>query len=69
MFIVRFLVDQDQVWLDMAVPMIAPFAGKWMVNIARRERQVSSKQIDYFHQQGINGITVAPPIFVACSRA
>ena len=45
MLIVRFTANQDRVGLDMAVPMIGPFAGKLMVNISRAQGHISREQM------------------------
>jgi hypothetical protein len=60
MIVVRFSVDQNQIGLDMAITMIDPFSDKRMVVFVRRQRFVSDKQIDNFHQCGIKRF-VAPP--------
>lgn len=48
--VTRFAVEKNEIGLDMAVAMVAPFARQRMIEIAARERPISSEQIDNFHQ-------------------
>ncbi len=56
--IAKLAVNQDKIGLDVAVAMIVPIAGKGMIAMTRRQRPVSYKQIDNFHQARIERLSV-----------
>ncbi len=43
--IIRLAVDENEIGLDMAVAMVAPFAGQRVIEIPVRERLISGQQI------------------------
>ena len=51
--IFRLGVDQHQVRLDVAIAMIAPVAGKWMVLIAGRQWFIQSQNAKDCAQVGL----------------
>ena len=51
--IIRLAVDENEIRFDMAVAMIAPFAGKCVIEVPARQRRVGGEQVDDLHQPGI----------------
>ena len=45
-FSVWLLVDQHQVWLDVAIPVVFPFASKRVVTVLLRQRMVVCQRRD-----------------------
>jgi hypothetical protein len=52
--------NSDEIRLDMAIPVICPFSGKLMIETAVWQPGVSRKQIEDFHQGGIESLAVPP---------
>jgi hypothetical protein len=47
----------------MAVAVIVPFPGQWVVEIPARQWRVGGAQIDGLHQQGVQSAAVPPGFF------
>jgi hypothetical protein len=58
--IIRFAIDENEIGLDMAVAVIAPFTGKHMVEISSRQRLIGGEQVDYLHEQSVQFLTFFP---------
>jgi hypothetical protein len=48
--VIRLAVDQNEIRPDVAVAVIVPFAGKWVIEIPARQRCVVGEQVDDLHQ-------------------
>ena len=40
--LIRFLIDQNQIRLDMAIPMVVPIAGKLVILVFGRQRLIKT---------------------------
>ena len=49
-FIVRLAVNQDEVWPDVAIAVIAPLATQRVIEIAARQRLIVCQRVDGFEQ-------------------
>ena len=62
----RHAVDEHKVWLEVAIPVVAPFSTEGMIAVQGRERLVSGEEPDGGHEQIIKPITIPssllPPI-------
>jgi len=67
-FVIRLTVDENEVRPDVAVAVIVPFAGQWVIEIPVRQRCVGGEQVDDLHQLGVQLLAV-PAGFLPCSRA
>jgi hypothetical protein len=56
--VIRLAVDENEIRPDVAVAVIAPFAGQWVIEIPVRQRRVGGEQVDYFHQYGVQLLAV-----------
>src|SRR5260370_1244849 len=50
--VIRLAVDENEIRSEMAVTVIGPFAGQWVIEIPARQRRVGGEQVDGLHQQG-----------------
>ncbi len=57
---VRFPMDQNQVWFDVAVRVIGPVTNKRVAEFVRRQRLVGDKPIDNLHKECIKHFAVSP---------
>jgi hypothetical protein len=48
--IIRLAVDQNEIRPDVAVAVIVPFAGQWVIELPARQRRVGGEQVDDIHQ-------------------
>jgi len=53
MIVIRFPVNQDQIRLDMTIPVIGPITRERMIEITMRQRNVNGEKINNFHEDGI----------------
>jgi len=70
--VLRHAVDEHKVWLEVAIPVVAPFTTKGMIAIQGRERLVSGEKPDDGHEQIIQPIAVPSgllPLIVALEAA
>ena len=51
--VIRFTVNQYQIRLNVAVSVIHPFTGKWMIEVVARQGHISGKQLHDIHKDGI----------------
>jgi len=61
--VIRLAVDENEIRSDVAVAVIAPFAGQWVIEIATRQRRVGGEQVDNPHQQGVQLLAMPPGFF------
>ena len=52
--VIWLAVDENEIRLDVAVAVIVPFSGEWVIEIPARQRRVSGEQVDELHQQGVS---------------
>jgi len=52
-----------------AVAVIVPFAGQWVIEMPARQQRVGGQQVDDLHQQGIQLLAGADRIFLSGSPA
>jgi hypothetical protein len=50
-FSVGLAVDQDEVRADVAIPVVLPFSGKRVIDLARRERRIDHQKLKGFPKQ------------------
>ena len=43
--VIRLAVDQNEIGPDVAVAVIVPFAGQWVIEIPARQRRVGGEQV------------------------
>jgi hypothetical protein len=48
--VIRLAVDENEIRPDVAVAVIAPFAGQLVIEIPARQRRVGGEQVDDFYQ-------------------
>jgi len=58
--IIRLAVDEKEIRPDVAVAVVAPFAGQWVIEIPARQRRVGGEQVDDLHQQGVQLLAWRP---------
>lgn len=61
--IVRLSIDENEVGPDMAVPVIAPFAGQRMIEVSARQRNVRHEQPDDLGECSIKLLAVPSRLF------
>jgi len=61
--VIRLAVDQNEIRPDVAVAVIVPFAGQWVIEIAARQRRVAGEQVHDLHQQCVQLIARATGFF------
>ena len=47
--VIRLAVDENEIRPDVAVAVIAPFAGQWVIEIPARQRRVGGEQVNHIH--------------------
>ena len=56
--VIRLAVDENEIRPDVAVAVVVPFAGQWVIEMPARQQRVGSGQVDDLHQQGIQLLAV-----------
>jgi hypothetical protein len=59
MIFIRLPVNQDQVRLDVAVPVVGPFTGEWVIEVAVGQGKIGSERVHDAHQDSIESLAVA----------
>lgn len=57
---IRFPVNQDEIGLDMAVPVIRPTTGKRMIEVAVGQWRIEGEQVPDFHQNRSSALPCRP---------
>jgi hypothetical protein len=56
--VIRLAVDENEVRPDVAVAIIAPFAGQRVIEIPARQRRVGGEQVNDLHEQCVQLLAV-----------
>lgn len=62
-FLVWFVVNQDEIGPDVTIGVIGPFTTKWAVGIFDGEPHVIGQEVDSFYQSGIQHLPMPPCFF------
>jgi hypothetical protein len=52
--LIQLAIAENEIRPEVAVAVIAPFAGQWVIEIPTRQRCVGCEQVDDHHQQGVH---------------
>jgi hypothetical protein len=61
--VIRLAVDENEIRPEVAVAVIVPFAGQWVIEVSSRQRRVGGEQVDHLHQQGVQLLAVPAGFF------
>jgi hypothetical protein len=61
--VIRLPVNENEIGPDVAVAVIVPFAGRWVIEIPAWQRRVGGEQDDDLHQQGVRFLAVPTGLF------
>jgi len=61
--VVRLAVVENEIRPDVAVAVVVPFAGQWVIEMPARQQRVGGEQVDDLHQQGIQRLAVPAGFF------
>lgn len=61
---IRLAVDENEIGPDVAVPVIGPFTGQPVVEVAPGKGVVVGEQVHHRHQRGVEALAM-PPRFLA----